>query len=76
MCRRNFILLFFRSLTSNVVGVCKVGDEAEIRRVFHVKDVQSLAHFSGDTNPIHIDGDIAKKTHFGRLVIHGVLLDW
>lgn len=53
----------------------KIGDEAEIRRVISIEDVQAFAHFSGDTNPIHLDENFAKKTRFGAVIVHGVILN-
>ena len=53
----------------------KIGDEAEIRRVISIEDVQSFAHFTGDTNPIHLDENFAKKTRFGTVIVHGVILN-
>ena len=68
--------LFGRCLASNTFKVFREGDEAEIRRVFTVQDVQNFVDFTGDTNPIHVNVNFAKKTRFGQLVIHGVLLNW
>ncbi|XP_068682340.1 hydroxyacyl-thioester dehydratase type 2, mitochondrial-like [Montipora foliosa] len=67
--------LFGRCLATNTFKVFREGDEAEIRRVFTVQDVQNFVDFTGDTNPIHVDVNFAKKTRFGQLVIHGVLLN-
>ena len=53
----------------------KIGDEAEIRRVISIEDVQAFAHFTGDTNPIHLDENFAKKTRFGAVIVHGVILN-
>lgn len=53
----------------------KIGDEAEIRRVISIEDVQGFAHFTGDTNPIHLDENFAKKTRFGAVIVHGVILN-
>ncbi len=37
------------------------------------ENVQKFAELSGDTNPIHIDAEYAKKTIFKRPIIHGYL---
>ena len=36
-------------------------------------DVIKFAQLSGDTNPIHLDKEYAKKTIFKRTIIHGYL---
>lgn len=35
-------------------------------------DIVSFAMLSGDWNPIHVDAEFAKRTHFGRRVAHGL----
>lgn len=50
-----------------------VGQEYSIDYSFTQTDVDNFAKLCGDTNPIHIDPEYAKKSVFGRLIIHGYL---
>ena len=66
----------FLSSARDFTSKCyKIGDEAEIRRVISIEDVQAFAHFTGDTNPIHLDEKFAKKTRFRAVIVHGVILN-
>ena len=40
---------------------------------FSSDDVQRFAAWSADRNPLHVDEDFARQTHFGRTIVHGVL---
>ena len=40
---------------------------------FSQSDVEAFAKASGDFNPIHLDDEYAKKTIFGRTILHGFL---
>ena len=40
---------------------------------FSVDDVRLFAARSGDHNPLHVDPEFARQTHFGEQVVHGVL---
>jgi FkbH-like protein len=40
---------------------------------FSPEDVQNFAAWSADRNPLHVDAEFARETHFGRPIVHGVL---
>jgi len=58
------------SLVSNVPAV---GSYAELNHKFVGDDISMFARLSGDNNPIHFDEEIARKSIFGRPVVHGIL---
>lgn len=39
---------------------------------FDMADQEAFARLSGDSNPIHLDPMAARRTMFGRVVVHGV----
>ena len=41
--------------------------------LFTDDDIRGFAVWSGDHNPIHVDADHARETHFGQPVVHGML---
>lgn len=45
----------------------------EYEFVFSQNDVEKFAEATGDNNPIHLDEDFAKKSIFGKRIIHGFL---
>ena len=50
-----------------------VGSTASLRRTFSDTDVAAYAELSGDRNPLHFDAALARRTVFGRLIVHGGL---
>lgn len=51
----------------------KVGDSAEITKIFSEEDVFLFAGITGDRNPVHISKEYAEATRFGERLVHGVL---
>lgn len=51
----------------------RVGDHAEVTRVFTQDDVETFARLSGDHHPAHLDEGYARTTRFGGRVVHGML---
>jgi 3-oxoacyl-[acyl-carrier protein] reductase len=52
-----------------------VGKETVIKKKIIKKDIINFSKLSGDTNPIHINQNYAKKMGFGKLVAHGMLTE-
>src|SRR5688572_13857052 len=40
---------------------------------FSLDDISGFASWSADRNPLHVDPQFARQTHFGQQVVHGVL---
>ena len=49
----------------------KVGDTAKRSMLVTDEQVDLFARLSGDRNPLHFDEDFARRTKFGRRVVHG-----
>ena len=50
-----------------------VGMTASFRKLITDADVVAFAGISGDDNPVHLDEDYARETHFGGRIVHGIL---
>lgn len=51
----------------------RVGDSAEITKIFSEEDVFLFAGIVGDRNPIHISKEYAAATRFKERIVHGIL---
>lgn len=50
-----------------------VGMSAASARTVSEADILMFAGVSGDTNPVHLDGEFAATTMFGERIAHGML---
>jgi 3-hydroxybutyryl-CoA dehydratase len=50
------------------------GQTASLTRTVTEAEVEAFAWATGDTNPVHLDEDYAKRTRFGRRIAHGMLI--
>jgi 3-hydroxybutyryl-CoA dehydratase len=52
--------------------VPSVGQYAEVVHIFSQPDVNTFAGICGDSNPIHINPEVAKDSMFGGTIVHGI----
>jgi 3-hydroxybutyryl-CoA dehydratase len=50
------------------------GQTAALSRTVTENEVEAFAWATGDTNPVHLDEDYARRTRFGRRIAHGMLI--
>jgi 3-hydroxybutyryl-CoA dehydratase len=50
-----------------------IGMNASFTKTLTERDVVLFADASGDTNPVHLDEEYAKRTRFGGRIAHGML---
>lgn len=50
----------------------ELGDRAKLSRSISEADIQDMAIVTGDTNPVHVDDEFARKTRFGGCIAHGL----
>lgn len=50
-----------------------VGMSAAFARTVSEADILAFAGVSGDTNPVHLDGEFAAASMFGQRIAHGML---
>jgi len=55
-------------------GTLAVGDRVRFTRRLTEADVERFAAASGDTNPLHLDGEWAEETRFEGPIAHGTLV--
>jgi 3-hydroxybutyryl-CoA dehydratase len=51
----------------------RIGQSASLGKTITEADILLYAAISTDTNPIHIDADVAKQSIFGERIAHGML---
>jgi 3-hydroxybutyryl-CoA dehydratase len=50
-----------------------VGDSIRFAKTLSDADLERFALASGDTNPLHLDDEVAGETRFGGRIAHGIL---
>lgn len=50
-----------------------IGRKHLIERTMTAAEVDTFGYLSGDLNPLHMDEEFARRTPFGRRVVHGLL---
>lgn len=48
------------------------GQKASLSKTITAGDVERFAELTGDLNPIHLDDTAARRTRFGKRVVHGM----
>lgn len=51
----------------------KIGMAATVSGTITETDLRNFSGVSGDTNPMHLNEEFAKKTPFGGCIVHGML---
>jgi acyl dehydratase len=51
----------------------EVGQTFELTHIVSLDDVKAFALLTGDYNPLHVDPLFAKRTMYGKQVVHGML---
>jgi len=51
-----------------------VGEQASLSKTVSDADVTTFAELIGDFNPLHVDGEYARKSRFGRRIAHGMFI--
>jgi len=62
------------SAAANPVRSLRVGDTHELSRTFGEEELAAFGKISLDYNPLHFNEEYAKKTRFGRRILHGHLV--
>lgn len=52
-------------------GAPRVGDRAQRSREVEVGDIRLFTDISGDRNPLHYDGAVARDSVFGEIIVQG-----
>ncbi len=49
------------------------GQKASLTKTITPEDLSHFIAITGDTNPLHVDGEFARQTFFGQKIAHGML---
>jgi len=50
----------------------ELGEKASLSRRIAESDIRDMANVTGDSNPVHLDPEFARKTRFGECIAHGL----
>ena len=59
-------------MVENILGI-DTKKVFEFTKVLSADDVESFADASGDTQPLHLDDEMAGKSRFKKRIAHGIL---
>jgi acyl dehydratase len=51
----------------------RVGQRASFAKTVTEADISHFVAVTGDVNPLHVDGEFARRTFFGERIAHGML---
>ena len=57
-----------------MINNLKIGDQISLKRTFSSQDVELFSRLSSDTNPIHLNHNVAKASIFKKRIVHGMLV--
>ena len=60
-------------MTGKTIEELKIGQSAAFSKTISETDIYLYAGITGDSNPVHIDEEHAKKTAFKTRIAHGML---
>lgn len=56
------------------MGKFYIGQSVLFQKKFTQEDILKYAEPTGDYNPLHVDCEYAKKSRFGKNIVHGMLV--
>ncbi|MFL2679708.1 MAG: MaoC family dehydratase [Alphaproteobacteria bacterium] len=63
----------YKKLHGYFVEDLSVGQSVSLQKKITEKDIMDFSTLTGDTNPVHVNDDFAKKTIFKERIAHGFL---
>ena len=63
----------YKKLHGYFVEDLSVGQSVSLQKKITEKDIMDFSTLTGDTNPVHVNDDFAKKTIFKKKIAHGFL---
>ena len=62
------------ALTPRTRETLQLNDSGSFTKTITERDVFEFADASGDFNPLHIDEEYARRSRFGKRIVHGILM--